>query len=105
MESGVTEVKTGKHRGKTHIEDVGMTIGAGVVDTFTMTGDDPLSARHENSYTITMERGDWRIRTEAYTLMTATGDDFVISATLDAYEGYTRIFTRTWDCKIPRDGV
>ncbi len=82
-----------------------MTIGAGGVDTFTMTGDDPLSACHENSYTITMERGDWRIRTEAYTLMTATGDDFVISAILDAYEGETHVFTRTWDRKIPRDEV
>jgi len=105
VESGVTEVKTGKHRGKTTIEDIDLAIGAGCVDTFTMTGDDPLSARHENSYSITMERGDWRIRTEAYTLMTATRDDFVISATLDAYEGDSRVFTRTWDRKIPRDGV
>lgn len=105
MEGGVTEVKTSKHWGKTHIEDVGMTIGAVGVETFTMTGDDPLSARHENSYTITMERGDWRIRTEAYTLMTASGDDFVISATLDAYGRDTRIFTRTWDRKIPCHGV
>ena len=105
VESSVTAVKTGKQRGKTTIKDIDLAIAAGGVDSFTITGDDPLSARHENSYSITMARGDWRIRTEAYTLMTATRDDFVISATLDAYEGDSRVFTRTWDRKIPRDGV
>ena len=31
-----------------------------------------------------------------------TKEDFVISATLDAYEGDTRVFTRTWDGRVPR---
>ena len=94
-----------KHRGHTDLGDIGLTISAGAVDRFAIANDDPLTARHENRYTITMERGDWTIRTEAVTVMTATHDDFVVSATLDAYEGDTRVFTRTWDKRIPRDLV
>ena len=103
VESGLTEVETVKHRGHTDLGDIGLTISAGAVDRFAIANDDPLTARHENRYTITMERDDWTIRTEAVTVMTATHDDFVVSATLDAYEGDTRVFTRTWDKRIPRD--
>ena len=36
--------------------------------------------------------------------MTATVDAFPVSATFDAYEDEGRIFTRTWNRRIPRDG-
>ena len=81
------------------------SIGAGGVNRFGMVGDDPASARHENLYTITMARGAWSIRTDAHTVMTATRDDFMVSAALDAFEGDCRLFTKTWERRIPRDGV
>ncbi len=102
--TGRTVLKGVKDRGKTYLEAIDLTIGAGGADRFTLTGDDPLSARHENRYTITMARGDWRVRTEANTVMTGTREDFLVSATLDAYEGETRVFNRSWSRRIPRDG-
>ena len=102
--TGRTVLEGVKDRGRTYLEAIDLTIGAGGADRFTLTGDDPLSARHENRYTITMTRGDWRVRTEANTVMTGTRDDFVVSATLDAYEGETRVFSRAWSRRIPRDG-
>jgi hypothetical protein len=52
-----------------------------------------------------MGRGDWRIRTETRTTMRATPEAFLIDATLDAYEGDKRVLARSWDRRIPRDGV
>ena len=103
--TGRSLVETVKDRGRTHLQEIDLTIGAGGTDRFTLTGDDPLSARHENRYRITMERGPWKIRTEADTVMTCTKEDFVLSARLDAYEGETRIFSRSWTRRIPRDGT
>ncbi|MDX1576423.1 MAG: CocE/NonD family hydrolase, partial [Kiloniellales bacterium] len=102
--TGETVVETVKDRGRVQLHDIDLTIGGGGIDRFTLMGDDPLSARHENRYRISLERGDWRIRTEADTVMTCTKDDFLVSAQLDAYEGDTRVFSRCWTRRIPRDG-
>jgi putative CocE/NonD family hydrolase len=102
--SGRSLVETVKDRGRIHLQDIDLTIGAGGTDRFTLVGDDPLSAKHENRYRITMERGGWKIRTEADTVLTCTKEDFLLSAQLDAYEGETRIFSRSWSRRIPRDG-
>ncbi len=37
--------------------------------------------------------------------MTADADAFHVTATLDAYEGDTRVFARAWALRFPRDGV
>ena len=37
--------------------------------------------------------------------MTATAEEFLISATLDAYEGDVRVRGRAWSERIPRDGI
>ena len=44
-------------------------------------------------------------RTEARTIVTATATDFIVLATLEAYEGETRVFARSWDATIPRVDV
>ncbi len=50
-------------------------------------------------------RGDWQVRTVARTLMTSDAESFRLRATLDAYEGETRVFAKSWDEEIPRDLV
>jgi predicted acyl esterase len=67
--------------------------------------DDPLSARIDVSYTMRIGRGDWRTRSETRTRMQATASEFVIDASLDAYEGDTRIVARNWSRRIKRDLV
>jgi putative CocE/NonD family hydrolase len=66
---------------------------------------DPLSASVEVSCTLAVGRGDWQTRADSRTVMTATKTEFVIDATLDAFEGDTRVASRTWSTRIPRDGV
>jgi putative CocE/NonD family hydrolase len=101
---GMVEIVAVKDRGDTHLGEIDLTIGACGIDRYRITGDDPLSARHETEYTIDMRRGEWQIRTVGVIAMTATAADFLLSATMDAYEGDTRVFTKSWTRKIPRDG-
>jgi putative CocE/NonD family hydrolase len=49
------------------------------------------------------ERPGWQVRTVTRTVLTSTRDNFVIRATLDAYEGDVRLFSKSWDESIPRD--
>ena len=100
--TGKVEVEVTKDRGRYRLEGVDLTYSGEGIDRLSLTGDDPLSARHESSYRITLEREGWHIRTETRSVMTCTGEDFLISATLDAFEGETRVFTRTWDHRVPR---
>jgi hypothetical protein len=48
---------------------------------------------------------DWEVYTITRTLMTSDAETFRIRATLDAYEGESRVFAKTWDEAIPRDLV
>lgn len=48
-------------------------------------------------------RDDWSAYTRTRTILTSTKTHFIIRATLDAYEGDVRIFSRTWDERIERD--
>ncbi len=67
--------------------------------------DDPLSARVDVTCTMRIGRGEWRTRSETRTRLQATATEFVIDATLDAYEGETRVVARNWNRRIKRDLV
>ncbi len=49
------------------------------------------------------EREDWTVYTRTCTILTSTLTHFIIRATLDAYLGDARIFSKTWDERIRRD--
>lgn len=49
------------------------------------------------------ERKDWSAKTITRTVLSSTKTHFIIRATLDAYHGDTRIFSKSWDEKIIRD--
>ncbi len=52
-----------------------------------------------------MERGDWKVKTYTKTRLTSDENNFYIHATLDAYQDGSRVFSKTWNEKIPRDFV
>jgi hypothetical protein len=76
-----------------------------VVERYAIRGDDPLSARAEIVQTTTLARPGWRVRVETEARLSATRDAFALEARLDAFEGDTRIAARSWDRRIPRDGI
>ncbi|MSP81483.1 MAG: CocE/NonD family hydrolase [Alphaproteobacteria bacterium] len=72
-------------------------------ETYRIVEDAPLSARQSSSWTVILERGTWKVRTESRTTVTSTAGAFRVVATLDAYEGETRVLSRSWDETILRD--
>lgn len=93
-------------------EDTGETENPahGLVTGETMTerweiGADPLSARAEIAWEQRLSRGDWRVRTRAETVMTATASHLRMQARLTAWEGETVAFQRDWDEQVERKFV
>lgn len=74
-------------------------------DTYSIVEDDPLSAQVRCERVIKIGRGDWRTRVETSSVMSAGAETFYVTNLLDAYEGNTRVFTKTWTFRVPRDLV
>ena len=72
-------------------------------DTFAIVEGDPLSAEACSEWSIAVGRGDWETRVETLSTMTADSGAFRVTNSLDAYEGKTRIFAKTWHFSVPRD--
>ncbi|MGH3030182.1 MAG: CocE/NonD family hydrolase [Gaiellaceae bacterium] len=66
---------------------------------------EPLSARVRFEAATGMSRGAWRTRAEVKSTMTGDAESFHVTTALDAYEGDTRVFARTWTFRFPRDLV
>jgi putative CocE/NonD family hydrolase len=72
--------------------------------TFTIVGDDPLSARVECRRRIELRRGEaWRTRIEVYAVMTADASDYHVSTVCEAFEADEPVHALTFQTSIPRD--
>ena len=72
-------------------------------DVYTIAEGDPLSAKIRAERSIAISRGGWQTRVETASTMTSTAGAYIVTDTLEAYEGEIRIFAKTWDVRIPRD--
>ena len=88
--------------GRSTIVEHGMTSWSCGRETYTIHPDDPLSARAECHWSDERSRGDWKLRTETYSAMTASKTHWHVTGRLEAFEGDEKILTRKWDQKIKR---
>lgn len=65
--------------------------------------DDPLSATGSSHWTCTTEREGWSTKTLATSTLSCTQTDWVITATVEAFENGEPVFERRKERKIPRD--
>ena len=63
---------------------------------------DPLSATQECHWSEECTRGNWKLRTETYSAMTATKTHWNVTGKLEAFENEKLILTRTWNKKVRR---
>jgi uncharacterized protein len=91
--------------GRERIEDLDLEVEHRVREWYTTLGDDVTSAEGGTEVTFEFEREGWRIRTETKTVLRSTPEEFLVTAELDAYEGDARVFSRSWNERIPRDLV
>ncbi len=85
------------------IAPIGLEMGHGITERFTINDDEPGSARAELHHSTVSRRDDWSVRVETRTRLTATNGEFRLEASLEAFEGERRVFDRTWDRRVPRD--
>ncbi len=84
------------------IEEIGLDIGYTLTKRYRIQEEDALSAATELNQSATLTRGDWSIRLESRTRLTATSEAFRFSGDLQAFEGTERFASREWVLSIPR---
>ena len=104
VESGEFVFRLVKDAGRVRLHHNGIEMAGGTTERYTITDDDPLSARAEYTCEYGIGRGEWQTRTRGKVAVSASADTFFVRAELDAFEGETRVFSRNWDLAIPRDG-
>ncbi|MDX1755704.1 MAG: CocE/NonD family hydrolase [Marinobacter sp.] len=85
------------------LDDIDLTIGYTIRRVFRINEQNPHSAHAQIEQQTLMKRGDWSVRMECHTDLTADASSFHIKATLDAYEGEALIASRHWDERLPRN--
>jgi hypothetical protein len=103
--SGKTEIRNNFDFGRIHFKDNGLEYEDITTNIFTIYEGEPLSATVRCDQLLAYQRETWQIRLETSSVMTADETRFFVNQLLDAYEGQTRVFTRTWHFTIPRDLV
>ncbi len=84
-------------------DEIGTRISHNISRRLTIAADDPLGAAYDLLQTYEMGREGWSIRIETKVSMRATATDFIIAATLDAYENGALARSRIFAETIARD--
>ncbi|MFF3488355.1 CocE/NonD family hydrolase [Streptomyces sp. NPDC002701] len=97
------ELEIVKDQGLVHFDEIGLDVGRRAYERYTSVADDFTSVTGESAWTMRFRRDDWDVRVETSTRLSCDERDFFVDATLDGYEGGRRVFSRTWNEKVPRD--
>ncbi len=84
------------------LDDINLTVGRSARETYSYHNNDYATVRGFVEQTRSFKRGDWEVQTVTRTTLSALEDEFLVRATLDAYEGDARVFAKSWDERIPR---
>jgi hypothetical protein len=85
--------------------DSGLDYDNTSANIFAIQEDDPLSAAVRCRHALEFKRDNWHVRIETDSTMTADAERFHVTNLLDAYEGHTRVFTKTWTFSVAREMV
>jgi uncharacterized protein len=102
---GLVEIRDHFDRGHRRFVDNGLEYDSLSTDSFAIVEDDPLSARQRCEWAIKIRRGDWETRVETVSNMWADAENFYVNNNLNAYEGETQLFTKSWTFTVARDLV
>jgi uncharacterized protein len=94
-----------RDEGVVRLEAADLEIQRCTTERYSSRSDDIDTVRGEVHSVWGLRRGDWRVQTITRTVLTSTPTDFQVRAVLDAYEGDKRVYARSWDETIGRDGV
>ncbi len=102
QKTGVVMLELHDDFGEVEDLDHGLINGSTAREWWEINPADPLSARGQTHWTDTTRRGEWEVRTETFSELSADADTFHVTARIEAYEGRQRIFARNFEKVIPR---
>ena len=105
LADSLTELFVVHDRGKTKFNDLNLTVSAKSTEKYTARSGDFSSTKGITEWHRSMERGNWKVKTRTKTVLSCDTEHFYIQADLDAYEGETRVFNKSWNEKIKRDYI
>jgi hypothetical protein len=106
VESGRTTIRWYQNMlGSRRFIDSGVTYAEGGAEVYTIVENDPLSAEVTSEYHVDMSGADWSTRVVASDTVTCDADAFYSTCVLEAFDGESQVFARTWTEVIPRDHV
>jgi hypothetical protein len=105
LEQDLSTLEVIKDEGRTRLDDLGTEVRRDTREWYSYRDNDPTSARGEVRAEREFSRDGWSVRTVTRTVLTCDEQVFRVRAELDAWEGATRVFCRSWDRRIPRDLV
>ncbi|MCW4148959.1 CocE/NonD family hydrolase [Halomonas sp. 18H] len=91
--------------GTFRLNDIDLELSSRVVERYTYSYGNYDSLSGWTEWERRFRRGDWEVRSLTRTLMTSNATHFRLRATMDAFEGDSRVFSKSWDEEIPRDLV
>src|SRR5882724_3467962 len=101
--SGRTTMHVWRDDGCTRIDDIGTEVAYSKLKDMSIVGDDPLSMRVTVATSHAFRRADWDARLDTRIVMTCDKTHFHLQSDADAYAEGARIFSRSFQHKIPRD--
>jgi len=103
LAADISELEVLLDTGIVRFNDIGMEISGRTLETYTYAADEYSSLAGETLWERKYTRDDWEVRTVTRILLTSNETTFFIRADLDAYEGPSRLFSRSWNTEIPRN--
>ncbi|WP_372612799.1 CocE/NonD family hydrolase [Aquicoccus sp.] len=89
--------------GVTRLPDNDLTLHKQGYETYGIALDDPCDAWGRTEWHHGLRRGDWSVRSVTQTSLRGDENDFIITATLRAWEGETLVAEKQWEERIARD--
>ena len=91
--------------GQGRMEEIDLELEQSSVRRYRIQEHDPLTARAEVVQRMGLRRGPWAVAVESRVWLSATEEAFALRARLEAFEGDRLVRSRSWDCRVVRDGL
>lgn len=102
---GVTTLRLRTDEGRVRFVDNGLAQEAWLEECFSIADGEPLSARQEVRSFLAYERGDWEVRIETTSTLRSDEAHFWLMNRVEGFEGAEKVFDKTWEARIARDGM
>lgn len=84
------------------LEPIGLEIGHSILEEMRVTNHQPGSARIEITQEFAVRRPGWDVKVRTEHSLHTQGTDYVLRASVEAWEHDIAVFSRLWDARIPR---